>query len=1487
MKALKYIIWSILIVVAILYIIPATLLQVPYYQKKIAEITTNYLEKKIGTTVQIERIEFQPFNKLILKNVFLEDQNGDTLLTAKRIAAGFDFLPLFRQKFHFSSAQIYTFSLNLSKKTEDSPLNIQYIIDAFQTEKKEEASNFDINIRNLALVNGNFSYRVKNKELTPGKFNPNDILLSNIIAKIKLEELTNTNLNANIKYLSFIEQSGLQVNRLSFDLAATPDNANINLLRLELPRSKIQFTNISADFTPIQAEDNFIEKTIFNLVIEPSTIHLKDISPIAPVFSYFQNTFQIEGLFYGTFNDINLQDFILRDNRDIFIWTNANVQNLNSSNIQDIYIHAQIQESYVSSQGIQKLANNFSPKQLELPNSVKNLGRVALDGKALGHLNNLTTYVNINTEVGKLRVDANFRNEQTITINGQISSPEINIQKLIDNNDFGNANFQISINGNFSNKNNFDGHIDALIKQFEYKSYNYENVSLTGNLTNNSFKGILNAHSTNGQLTADGLFVFNRANSQFNFSAKAENLRLDKLHLTNKYQEPQLSFVMDADFRGNNPDNMIGNLAVRNFQFSTNKASYAMERIFIESLQEENQKQLSINSDILNGKLVGNYSLATLVPTLKHTISAYLPSLLVSNQRFSNTNENNFKLELSINDTRKFSSVFELPVILYDQSKIEGEYDNIDKKFQLNAYFPLVNCSGSLVENFAFDLNNQHEQIELKVTGANLQRNENKLIIASHFRALNDTVYSSIEWNNSKESKYKGKLDFATQIILPSREKQLAIFTQIKPSQLVFNDSIWTLSPANIQLYERKISVDNFNLAHNEQFIKMAGDISHNEEDEFSIALNKVNLDYIFNSLNKKALAFGGIATGNVFVKDIYNTRKLSTNLDVVDFSFNDVVFGHLDLLGLWDDENQGVVMKGNVVKDDSTYVNVDGIIYPVAEELSIVFDARNTNAAFLRKYLDNVVQNLSGKASGKLRLFGNLNNPTVEGDAWVENGRFNIEFLNTEYSFTDWVKCTPTQISINNVSFQDKYGNKAQASGYVNHKAFEDFEFSASLSYENFLVFNADYLSNPVFYGRVFGTGNATIRGTEDLVFIDVSMHNTENSHITLNFMEEADIMEFNFINFVNRRQDSIPESLIEQTIHSILADQFTPHRESDIRLNLNINVNTGAAIDMIMDPRSGDKITAVGNGNMRIEYGTKTEPRVFGNYTIERGRYNFSLQQVLFRNFEIEDGSTVAFRGDPFMAELDIKAAYTVTANLGDLDRRLLELNVSARNNIPVNCILLISGSLQQPVIRFNLALPGATAELERQVKSYIRTDDMMNRQIVYLLVLGRFYTSPEYVRSDSRFNNDLSFLTSTLSTQISNMLGNINNNFQVGTKFHQSSEGSTTSTEVELLLSSTLLNNRLIINGNFGYIDNPHFQHQNRNIPLVGDFDIEYKLTPIGDIRLRGFNHYNYRNYYSSTPEMTQGFGVLFRRDFNHLNDLFRRNRQPVLSTIPEEE
>ena len=70
---------------------------------------------------------------------------------------------------------------------------------------------------------------------------------------------------------------------------------------------------------------------------------------------------------------------------------------------------------------------------------------------------------------------------------------------------------------------------------------------------------------------------------------------------------------------------------------------------------------------------------------------------------------------------------------------------------------------------------------------------------------------------------------------------------------------------------------------------------------------------------------------------------------------------------------------------------------------------------------------------------------------------------------------------------------------------------------------------------------------------------------------------------------------------------------------------------------------------------------------------------------------------------------------------------------------------------------------------------------------------------------------------------------NNWNFGTNFSTGEKG-WTDMEFETMLSGQLLNNRLLINGNFGYRDNPM-----ANTNFVGDFLAEWLVNRSGDIRL----------------------------------------------------
>ena len=331
---------------------------------------------------------------------------------------------------------------------------------------------------------------------------------------------------------------------------------------------------------------------------------------------------------------------------------------------------------------------------------------------------------------------------------------------------------------------------------------------------------------------------------------------------------------------------------------------------------------------------------------------------------------------------------------------------------------------------------------------------------------------------------------------------------------------------------------------------------------------------------------------------------------------------------------------------------------------------------------------------------------------------------------------------------------------------------------------------------------------------------------------------------------------------------EQEEEENETDIHLNLLVDATPEATMKIIMDPVAGDYISGRGSGNIRTEFYNKGDVRMFGSYRINQGIYKFSLQEVIRKDFIIKDGSTITFNGSPLNATLDISASYTVnSASLNDLIS-----NASAyvdQTNVKVNCLMNLTGQLTSPDIKLGLELPNERDEVQALVRNYIPTDEQMNMQILYLLSIGKF--SPENV--DGTQNSDMmsSVLSSTLSGQLNNALSHIinSNNWNFGTNFSTGEKG-WTDVEFETMLSGQLLNNRLLINGNFGYRDNPL-----ANTNFVGDFDAEWLVNRSGDIRLKAYNETNDR-YYTKTNLTTQGIGIIFKKDFNKWNELFFWNK-----------
>ena len=468
-----------------------------------------------------------------------------------------------------------------------------------------------------------------------------------------------------------------------------------------------------------------------------------------------------------------------------------------------------------------------------------------------------------------------------------------------------------------------------------------------------------------------------------------------------------------------------------------------------------------------------------------------------------------------------------------------------------------------------------------------------------------------------------------------------------------------------------------------------------------------------------------------------------------------------------------------------------------------------------------------------------------------------------------------------------DVYGHKGYLSGILEHDNFHRPEFDFRITEaDKLLLYNTNATINPVWYGKIFGSGTGRIVGNEEYIRLIADMTTEENSEFTFVLDDSKEAINYQFLTFTDRKKSmaesqmevklSEPDEIVKAFNRKIEASAGAP---TVFAMDIRATITPSAKLTLVMDPVAGDKITARGEGSMNLGYSTESdELRMYGKYTLSEGTYNFSLQDLILKDFIIKDGSSISFNGDPMAAMLNIRGAYRVNTNLTDLDASFATDKDLNRVNVPVDAMLLVTGDLNSPDIKFDIELPTLNSEVEQKVRSIISSDDMMNMQMIYLLALNRFYT-PDYSGNSNTGGEWASVASSTLSSQLQNILGQLTDKVTVAPSL-RSDKGDFSDLQVDVALSSRLFNNRLLINGNFGYRD-----PSTSSTTFIGDFDIEYLLNRSGNFRLKAYNHFNDQNYYLKSALTTQGIGLVWRKDFDTLLPRRKKSEKSENSERPD--
>ena len=355
---------------------------------------------------------------------------------------------------------------------------------------------------------------------------------------------------------------------------------------------------------------------------------------------------------------------------------------------------------------------------------------------------------------------------------GHLSTSTLHLNKIFpDGNPYGKAKLDIKLDTHRPANGSFSGNIKANIDEFEYKGYKYENILISGNFKKNGFNGVLDIDDPNGKLYAEGLFLHEGQNSMFNFTSRLKNFRPDNLHLTNKYEAPDISCSLNADFTGNNIDNLEGSITLDSLLFTTKPDSFFLKKLKVEATGHSLDRHLSITSDILNGEVTGAYSFTTIVPSFMQTLKGYVPALVNVTQKKQKVMENNFSLLLTIENTEAISNTLKLPITMLNQARITGHYNNQYNRFRLEAYLPKFNIGKSMFESGYLTCDNPEDMVNLKLKATNYNTKGLRNYMNLKINAKDNQIQTQIGWANNKERLFKADLSASTFSSKKSKKK--------------------------------------------------------------------------------------------------------------------------------------------------------------------------------------------------------------------------------------------------------------------------------------------------------------------------------------------------------------------------------------------------------------------------------------------------------------------------------------------------------------------------------------------------------------------------------------------------------------------------------------------------------------------------------------------------------------------------------------------
>ncbi len=1427
-----------------------------YVQNKLLVKVTDYLSAQFKTKISIGHITYHPLTNLTLDQVYFGDQKNDTLFYVEHLKVNIG-------GFNSDSLQLTLTDVlvdgGLCKIVTypDSTFNIDVLFNIVSADTTTDTSSvpFKLLFNHVTCINTQFKLIDSTSELGGPGFNGLDEHFYQVALEATDFWIIEDSLNLQLKDLSCKEKGGAEVKKINCHAILASSGMYFNELVLDAAYSHIAGT-FSMEYSDWDMGD-FNNKVMMKADLKESKVDMRDVAKFAPALYDWDQVAYISGKVKGTVSNLRAKKITLRTGERTFFQGNVNLTGL--PEIDETFMDAQVEKVVSNKKDIEYISRQSMPEQLT------SFGDIRFSGAYTGFIKDFVAYGQFSTDVGNISSDLNMKILDPLSessYSGKLELLHLDLGKITGMPDmFGRTSIKTTINGKGFELKDLVTAIDIKIDYLDVYQYRYVNIESSGEIRNELYKGNMVSLDPNAQFTFNGEVDLSKDIPHFAINSDLQYVNLSELGFTDSVNLI-LSANVDVDFSFKDIDHNEGHLSVSNISMSKNGRDIDLHTVEATASTNGNRRNIHLKTNFADIQVNGVFEFRQLSNDFSNYLHKLAPAYITTRQKTEALQDFNFKV-----DVKKINVIRELfvPDLFTTNFIAEGQINNSTNNGEIIVSSDYLRY-GTISFNHLLLKSYIHKDGKGGVIGSVEQLLNNDTLVLSGL-ALKG------ELENNKGSIRVLAQD--TQGIATGAIMANLVFSKEK-AELIFDSSTITYRGINFNLlnngvlayHQQMIDISNLHFEGAKEDITINGFYEEGGIHNIKAEFRRVDLSLINLFDQSQNIIFGGNANGTLILKGKGKSDNLDVYANIDDLILDADTIGDLTLTSNYNEKLKRLMLYSKSLsgklKDMEAGGYVDMSTQPYGLHINVAFAESDLKS--FQAFLKEQVTLYTGTAEAKCVIEGTTKDIEVNGSIKLNHVMARIEYLKTVYQFSSQLQFDRSAILIPAFDMIDVNNRKVQVSGSIHHQSFSLFNYDIHLKDLNkFQVLNTGPKDNSLYYGTAYASGNIHLSGPQSALLMEGNLK-TEKGTVFNIPLSSSDEEEGNLINYTNKDSGRVVVEIVK------------PVKLYGFVMSTIVDITPDAEIHIVFDEDKGDKISGTGEGVLKMEMTKQGLFNMFGEVKINSGEYKFTALDFFTKKFILKKGSTITWSGDPLLARLNITGAYNVrrtsVANILTTvsDKQREE---ARQQRVPAECLMYITGSLQEPQYKFDLAFTevqgilstSTVSALESSLNSLRAEPQLMEQQVINLILFGNFLPlngTQQFAGNSSLSSGLNNTLSDIASAQANNFLNQVIPGVDLNIDLTRNDQQN-----IQAIISASKkwLDDRLEIQGSVNTVNN------NNN------FMTQYNLTKEGNLKLRGYSRSITDPIYNR-PINTQGFGLYYRKEFDSFIKKSQKENQQLL-------